>query len=959
MPLLTAGSSDDLLYYIMPFIEGESLRGKLAREGELPVPEALRILRDVLDALAYAHRQGVVHRDIKPDNVLLSQGHALVTDFGVAKAVAESTGRQTLTSMGVALGTPAYMAPEQATADPHTDHRADIYAVGAMAYEMLSGRLPFNAMTVQAMLAAHVTEAPEPVTKHRTTVPEALNQLILRCLEKKPADRWQRADEMIPHVAAMLTPTGGITPTGTQPSISSGTAAAIERTHPVRVAGLFGLAAVGVLAIVYGAVRSIGLPDWVFWGAIALLAGGLPIVLLTGRQERRRALARSSGRLTATPPSGVARHLTWRNAFVSGGLAFGGLGLLSGTYMVLRLLGVGPFATLVSAGVLQERDLLVLADFTNRTPDSTLAASITEALRIDLTRSPVVRLLEGNQVAATLSRMHRDPAAGLPEAAAREVAQREGAKAVVVGEVSQLGSGYVLAARLVSAGDSSTLLAERETPADAAGLIPAVERLSKKLREHIGESLRTIRSGEPLEQVTTTSLAALRAYSEGNRLFSEGRQVESLELFNQAVALDSSFGMAWRRVGVILFNTGINRARMLDAGRRAYGLRDHMPALEAAHTTAFYDLNVLGDRQKAIDAYERLVATWPDDFIALNNLGLAYLQAGRPADATREFRRAVEVRPDNAIANGNVLETLVAEGNMGVADSSLARWAKLTPGSAFRLRFASRLAAEQGRSDLAMLYADSALMPEGLDAQIAGRVRDAGRDIEQAMDLMERNGRMVPYARQGFDLAFGEAFLLGRKDDALRRVDAMLRRHPLDSLPPASRPYGLLIYFYASVERLDRAQALVAEYQRVVPANEREHDGEGYVGLTGLALARKDGRAALAAIRRVQELFPGCRFCTKFEEARAFEQLGATDSALATYEALATGKAIDSQGRDFFLGPALRRLGELYEAKGDREAALTYYGRFVDLWKNADPELQPLVRDVKQRMASLVAEQAR
>ena len=140
VPLLTAGSAGDLLYYIMPFIEGESLRAKLVREGELPVADALRVLRDVLDGLAYAHGQHVVHRDIKPDNVLLSGKHALVTDFGVAKAVAESTGKQTLTSMGVALGTPAYMAPEQATADPHTDHRADIYAVGALAYEMVYGR---------------------------------------------------------------------------------------------------------------------------------------------------------------------------------------------------------------------------------------------------------------------------------------------------------------------------------------------------------------------------------------------------------------------------------------------------------------------------------------------------------------------------------------------------------------------------------------------------------------------------------------------------------------------------------------------------------------------------------------------------------------------------------------------------------------------------------------------------
>jgi serine/threonine-protein kinase len=147
VPLLTAGARGDLLYYVMPFIKGESLRAKLAREGELPVGEALRILKDVADALAYAHDEGVVHRDIKPDNVLLSGNHAVVTDFGVAKAVSASTGESSLTSLGVALGTPAYMAPEQAAADPNVDHRADLYALGALAYEMLTARPPFDGPT--------------------------------------------------------------------------------------------------------------------------------------------------------------------------------------------------------------------------------------------------------------------------------------------------------------------------------------------------------------------------------------------------------------------------------------------------------------------------------------------------------------------------------------------------------------------------------------------------------------------------------------------------------------------------------------------------------------------------------------------------------------------------------------------------------------------------------------------
>ncbi len=217
LPLYDSGEADGFLYYVMPYEEGQSLREKLAKEGELPIAEAVRVLRDVVDALGHAHKQNVVHRDIKPDNVLLSENHALVTDFGVAKAVSEATELHQLTSAGVALGTPAYMAPEQASGDPNIDHRADIYAVGTLAYELLTGRPPFTGTTQQMILSAHITEAPVDVAKYRGTVPPALANLVMRCLEKKPADRWQSAEELLPQLEALAMPSGALTPTDTRP----------------------------------------------------------------------------------------------------------------------------------------------------------------------------------------------------------------------------------------------------------------------------------------------------------------------------------------------------------------------------------------------------------------------------------------------------------------------------------------------------------------------------------------------------------------------------------------------------------------------------------------------------------------------------------------------------------------------------------------------------------------------
>jgi hypothetical protein len=172
-----------------------------------------------------------------------------------------------------------------------------------------------------------------------------------------------------------------------------------------------------------------------------------------------------------------------------GGIAFTGLTVGIAAFMVLRILGVGPFATLVSAGVIKPRDRLVLADFENRTADSTLGASITEAFRIDLAQSPVVRLVETRDIRASLERMMRPPGSRVDAALAQEVAQREGASAVVAGEIASLGGGYVLSVRLLEP-DGDVLVAERETAGDAGEIIAAVERLSKSLREDIGESLR-------------------------------------------------------------------------------------------------------------------------------------------------------------------------------------------------------------------------------------------------------------------------------------------------------------------------------------------------------------------------------------------------------------------------------------------------------------------------------------
>ncbi|HVF39784.1 MAG TPA: protein kinase [Gemmatimonadaceae bacterium] len=208
VPLLATGDTNGLPYFTMPFVEGESLRTRITAQNKFSITETVSILRDVARALSYAHAAGIVHRDIKPDNVLLSHGAAVVTDFGIAKALSDSrkeADSSSLTQTGTSLGSPAYMAPEQVAGDPSVDHRADLYAFGCMGYELLAGEQPFSAESPQRILAAHLTRKPRPIESLRPDVPGSLAALIMRCLEKEPADRPASATDILTALESVST----------------------------------------------------------------------------------------------------------------------------------------------------------------------------------------------------------------------------------------------------------------------------------------------------------------------------------------------------------------------------------------------------------------------------------------------------------------------------------------------------------------------------------------------------------------------------------------------------------------------------------------------------------------------------------------------------------------------------------------------------------------------------------
>ena len=302
VPLLAAGDADGLPYYVMPYVRGESLRARLSRDGELPVADAIGILREVARALADAQSRRRPPRH-QARQVLLSGGSAMVTDFGVAKALTAASGGDDVRDhrLGMALGTPAYMSPEQASADPHVDHRADIYAFGCMAYELLTGQTPFTGRTPAATLAAHVSERPESLERRRPSVPPALAALVSRCLEKRPSDRPQSAQEVLHALDSLSTPSGGMQPTTTMLGVNRRNA---RRAFTI----------IGVVAGVVLAGRDISPSRCEAQPATRRFTRSLCFRSRTSAATRRHSTSPTECAMSSRRHSEKSRHSRWRRA---------------------------------------------------------------------------------------------------------------------------------------------------------------------------------------------------------------------------------------------------------------------------------------------------------------------------------------------------------------------------------------------------------------------------------------------------------------------------------------------------------------------------------------------------------------------------------------------------------------------------------------------------------------------
>jgi tetratricopeptide (TPR) repeat protein len=765
----------------------------------------------------------------------------------------------------------------------------------------------------------------------------------------------------------------------------------IHRRSLWQVLGLYAAGSWIVLQVVDQLVQSAGLPDWVPSLALVLLLIGFPMVLATafvqvGMRKRdemddvlqaSRTHAESSAAEPVSPAPGSASSaptraeasswlkrnvFTWRNAIAGGVAALALFGAATAVWMVLRGAGVGSAGTLVAKGLIEDGDRVILADFSG---DSALAAVATMAVRVDLGQSDVVSVAEPAYVAAVLDRMEVELGADAPLSAdlAREAAIREGLKAVISGDVATVAGSHVISVRVTAAESGDDMVTLRETASDSTKVMDSIDRLSRQLRERLGESLGSIRNSASLAKATTSSLEALRHYSAALAAIDAGDNEKGIALLDEAIALDSTFGMAWRKLAA----ADPNRREM--AVTRAYGLREGMTDRERYHAIGLYHNYVTQDLEAGVTAYSTLLDLYPEDAWALNNLGVIYGRRGEPDLAIEMFSRAIESdRYSSPLSYTNLIRNLHLTGAIDSAYGALEGLRETMPDHPFYHQFHAALAMSEGDYEAA-----EARLEPLLQGEMLGQRRWATNQLSAIERTRGRIARAERLRRESWDDpdSLGVAFWWAEVDvdlrhdtvSAMSRFDRAITQVPDSVVADAGIGLG---FYYVLTGRIDQGREL---FQRGLDADSTglanvqpwQRDMLDLEWAAAQAYASGDYAQALQLMRTSIDLevekVPDRDPATDADDlADVLYVAGDPQGAIAEYERWLGRRELFRAWSDRKLAPILERVAQLYDELGDTENAAVYYAQFVDVWAEADPEFQPRVEAARARLEEIVRE---
>jgi eukaryotic-like serine/threonine-protein kinase len=752
----------------------------------------------------------------------------------------------------------------------------------------------------------------------------------------------------------------------------------IHRRSIWQVLGVYLVGSWLAYQVILGLTDGLGLPAWVPPLAFVLFLIGLPMVVATAIVQegppapaaaRRAGDADPGDEASSAPPAtaapvaddgGVRGVLTWPRTLLAGLLAFALLGAGTAVWVAARALGIGPAASLMAAGVVEPSGRIVIGDFGSSSGDSALAAVVTEAFRIDFARSTVVQPVPLATLREVLQRMGRDDVVRLGPELAREVALRAGVSALVTGNVASAGGGYVLSAQVVLAETGEVVAAMRETARDSTQIIDAIDRLSRALRERTGESLRTIRRAQPLEQVTTGSLEALHRFTDARRAqLWEGDVPKARRMLEQAVALDTAFAAAWRALAVLDFNNE-DYATAAERIERALAHRDRLSDDERDHAVATHHL-IRREYREVIMALEPLLGRRPDDMVALTAMGVAYKALGDFEQSNRWMRRSAEAEPHRFFGWANLGEGFVLQGRLEEAAQTFDHATELTTAdpawSAVHRAYLPWVAGDADAAEAALraLIADTAMTRNVNDRarmRLASVMVARGRAGEA--DRLLRSTLIVPPAALEVGNALREVllqlFVVGDADRARAALRVFEQRHGAGATP---EQLAILAEACAWLEDLPCARERL---ERGGHAGEPAAHAPGPVIAAHAALAAAAGDAQRAVRLYRSAASWRCLACSEAMVGRVFERAGQPDSALAAYRRFVETPSIHRFFEDHDLVPVLERLAALYEARGERAEAAAAYARIVDLWRDADAPLQPRVAAARARLTALQAD---
>ena len=909
LPVFDSGEAAGRLWYAMPYVAGETLRHRLAREARLPIAEAVRIAREVAVALDYAHREGVIHRDIKPGNILLADGQALVADFGIARALRPESASELhpgegLTETGVALGTPAYMSPEQALGTAEVDARTDIYALGCVLYEMLAGEPPFTGSNAQAIMGKRLSEPVPSVRRRRDAVPEALERVIQQALAREPADRFATAAEF---------------------------AAALD-------------------------LRDVGEPT-------------RPIGFGPARIFRSRSRLVAAAAIGLTGFAGAAILLSRQK---------------SGPSLDADLVAVAPFDVLDPKLAIWREGLV---DYLSRNLDGA------GALRA-VPPSIAIRRWTGRADAAS----------------ARDLGRRTGAKLVLVGQVVGAGSQAIRLRATLFDVASGKAIAEFER----ADQPDRVDRLADSLTVDLLRELGRTRPEAQLRfsSVGTTSLSALKAFLQGEQSFRRAAWDSATVHYERAVVLDTAFVLALWRLGLARGWAGGDWGRslllLLRAGRFNHGLspRDSLLVTADSLRAAYFDTLDSGywsHLLRRFSTLEEATRRYPEDPETWYELGEARFHNGIAVGSTAQqtlaaFDRAIALDSGFGAAYIHPIQlALESAGPVGAEpyiEGYLASASDVAEGEGIRVVAPLLVPGSAPRGEVPRL-ADTASANTLLGAVLtmAGWA-DSDETALQLLRLMAQKNRRTRGRADTLvldDLLASTLTYRGHLREARAVVGdgvgyLFVELAQLGVIPPDTADAVIARWFRSSddpalrfgTENVDRCRRTLGAVQwwaargdstslqelvrrGVVAASgtsayaQFNAQGDIALGRVGLALARRDTAEALRRLLAVPD-----SLCPSFVPFPLFKAHLLVEVRRDPEAGVLFDRTPFFNGENRSAGSVLGVLqrGRVAEQQRDREKAIQCYQLVLDLWRHADPELQPYVEEARAGLARVATGEA-